>query len=94
MREDVRVKKEWLNPSTGERRGGREANIQLRGADERRLTCMLVATRRDQGYRADVVAAIRAVVNAVMQPRREADEKCPGKRRKQSARNKNTRAGL
>src|SRR5215475_1250196 len=43
VREDVRVKEEWPNPGRGEQCDRGEANVKLRGADERRLTCMLVA---------------------------------------------------
>ena len=94
MREDVRVKEEWLNPGRGERCGFSEANIELRGTDEWRLTRILITTRRNQRDRADVVTAIRVTVNASVQLQRDADEKCPGKRCKKNARNKNTRASL
>ena len=94
MREDVRVKEEWLNPGRGERCGCSEANIELRGTDEWRLTRMLITTRHNERYRADVVSLICIRVDAGMQSRRDADEKCPGKRCKQNARNKNTRASL
>jgi ribosomal protein S13 len=94
VREDVRVKEEWLNPGRGERCGCSEANIKLRGTDERRLTGVLISTRRNERYRADVVSLICIRVYAGMQSRRDADEKCPGKRCKQNARNKNTRASL
>jgi hypothetical protein len=94
VREDVRVKEEWLNPDRGERCGCSEANIELRGTDEWRLTRMLITTRRNERYRADVVSLICIRVDAGMQSRRDADEKCAGKRCKQNARNKNTRASL
>ena len=58
------------------------------------LCPVLITTRRDQRDRADVVTAIRVIVNARMQSRRDADEKCPGKRCKQNGRNKCTRASL
>ena len=94
MREDVRVKEEWLNPGGRQVRACREANIKLWWANNRRLSPVLITTRRDQRDRAHVVAAIRITVNASMQSRRYADEKCPGKRCKQNARNKKTRASL
>jgi hypothetical protein len=94
VREDVRVKEEWLNPGGGERCGCREANIKLRGTDEWRLTRMLITARRDQRDQANVVSAMCIRVNARMQLRRDADEKCPGKRCKQNGRNKDTRASL
>ena len=94
MREDVRVKEEWLNPGRGERCGCSEPNIKLRSTDERRLTGVLISTLRNQRNRADVVTAIRVSVNASVQSRRDADEKCPGKRCKENARNKDTRASL
>ena len=90
VREDVRVKEEWLNPGRGERCGCSEPNIKLRSTDERRLTCLLITAGRDERDRADVVTAIRVSVNARMQLRRDADEKCPGKRRKQNGCNKST----
>jgi hypothetical protein len=94
VREDVRAKEEWLNPRSGEQCDCRKANIKLRSTDEWRLTCMLITTRRYQRNCADVVTAIRIIVNVSMQLRRGADEKCPGKRCKQNARNENTHAGL
>ena len=94
MREDVRVKEEWLNPGGRQLRACREANIKLWRANNRRLSPVLITTRCDQRDRADVVNAIRVIVNARMQSRRDADEKCPGKRCKQNGRNKNTRASL
>ena len=94
VRKDVRVKEEWLNPRGRQLRACREANIKLWRANNRRLSPVLITTRRDQRDRADVVTAIRVTVNASVQSRRDADEKCPGKRRKQDARNKNTRASL
>ena len=94
MREDVRVKEERPNPDRRERCDYREANVKLRGTDDWRLARMLVTTRRNQRDRADVVTAIRVIVNVSVQLRRAADEKCPGKRRKQNSRNKNARVGL
>ena len=64
------------------------------GANNRRLRPMLITTRRDQRDRAHVVTAIRVTVNAAVQSRRKADEKCPGKSCKQNARNKDTGASL
>ena len=94
VREDVRVKEEWLNPSGCQLRVGREANIKLRRANNGRLSPVFTTTRRDQRDRADVVTAIRVTVNASVQSRRDADEKCPGERCKEYGRNKNTRASL
>ena len=94
MREDVRAKEEWLNPGRRQLRACREANIKLWRANNRRLSPVLITTRRDQRDRAHVVAAIRITVNASMQSRRYADEKCPGERRKQNGRNKNTCVSL
>ena len=94
VREDVRVKEEWLNPGRRQLRACREANIKLWWANNRRLGPVLITTGRDQRDRADVVTTIRVTVNASVQSWRDADEKCPGKRRKQDARNKNTRASL
>ena len=94
MRENVRVKEEWLNPRGRQLRVYREANIKLWRANNRRLSPVLIATRRDQRDRADVVATIRVTVNAFVQLRRDADEKCPGKRREENDCDNNTRAIL
>ena len=82
--EDVRVKEEWLNPGGRQLRACREANIKLWRANNRRLSPVLITTRRDQRDRADVVTAIRVSMNASVQSRRDADEKCPGERCKQN----------
>jgi hypothetical protein len=87
VREDVRVKEEWLNPGGGERCDSREAKVKLRRTDDWRVTCMLIAAGRNQRGRTDVVNAIRVTVNASVQSRRDADEKCPGKCCKQDGRN-------
>ena len=92
MREDVRAKEEWLNPCGRQLRACGKANIKLWRANNRRLGPVLITTRRDQRDRADVVTTIRVTVNASMQLRRDANEKCPGKRCKENGRNKNTRA--
>ena len=94
VRKDVRVKEEWLNPCGRQLRARREANIKLWRANNRRLSPVLITTRRDQGDRADVVTTVRVTVNASVQSRRNADEKCPGERRKDYGRNENTRASL
>jgi hypothetical protein len=94
VREDVRVKEEWLNPGRGERCGCSEPNIKMRGTDEWRLARVLIAARRDQRDRADVVSLICIPVDTRMRLRRDADEKCPGKRCKQNGRNKDTCAIL
>ena len=94
VRKDVRVKEDWLNPCGRQLRACREANIKLWRANNRRLGPVLITTRRDQRDRAHVVTAIRLMMNARMQLRRDADEKCPGKRCKQNGRNKNSRASL
>ena len=94
VREDVRAKEKWLNPGGRQLCGCSEANIKLRGTDEWRLTRMLITTRRNERYRADVVSLICIRVDAGMQSRRDADEKCPGKRCKQNGRNKSTCAIL
>ena len=94
VREDVRAKEEWLNPGGRQLRACRDANIKSWRANNRRLGPVLITTGRDQRDRADVVATIRVTVNASMQLRRDANQKCPGKRCKQNARNKNSRASL
>ena len=94
VRKDVRVKEERLNPRGRQLRGCREANIKLRRANNRRLRPVLITTRRNQRDRAHVVTAIRVTVNASVQLRRDANEKCPGKRREENGRDNNTRAIL
>jgi len=93
VREDVRVEKEWLDPGGRQLRGGCEANIKLWRANNRSLSAVLITTRRDQRDRANVVSLICIRVDAGMQSRRDAAEKCPRKR-KQNGRNKNTHASL
>ena len=94
MRKDVRIKEEWANPGGRQLRACREANIKLWWANNRRLGPVLITTGRDQRDRADVVATIRITVNACMQLRRDANEKCPGKRREENGCDNNTRAIL
>ena len=94
MREDVRAKEDWLNPCGRQLRACREANTKVWRANNRRLGPVLITTGRDQRDRAHVVTTIRVTVNASVQTRRDADEKCPRKRREQNGRNKNTRASL
>ena len=94
MLEDVRAKEEWLNPCGRQLRACREANIKLWRANNRRLSPGLITTRRDQRNRADVVTAVRVIVNASMQLRRDANEKCPGERREKNGCDNNTRAIL
>ena len=89
MCEDVRAKEDWLNPGGSQLRVYREANIELWRANEGRLSPMLIGTRRNQRNRAQVIDAIRVSMNASVQSRRDANEKCPGKRCKQNGRNKN-----
>jgi len=94
VREDVRAEEEWLNPRGRQLRTCPEANSELWRANDWRLSAVFGTTGRDQRDRADVVTAIRITVNASMQLRRDADEKCPPKRCKQKGRNKNTRASV
>ena len=94
VREDVRVKEEWLNPGGRQLGACREANIKLWRANNRRLSPVLITTRRDQRNCADVVTTIRVTVDAFVQSRRDADEKCPGKRREENGCDNNTRAIL
>jgi len=94
VRKDVRAKEEWLNPGRRQLRVCREANIKLWRANNRRLGPVLITAGRYQRDRAHVVTTIRVTVNASVQLRRDANEKCPGKRRKQNGRNKNTCVSL
>ena len=94
MRENVRVKEEWLNPRGRQLGAGREADIKSRRANNWRVRRVLITTRCDQRDRAHVITAIRVAVNTAVQLRRKADEERPGKSRKQNARNNNTPATL
>jgi hypothetical protein len=94
VREDVRVKEEWANPGGRQLRACREANIKLRRASKGRLSPVFITARRYQRDCADVVTAVRVIVNASMQLRRDANEKCPGERREKNGCDNNTRAIL
>jgi hypothetical protein len=94
VREDVRIEEEWFDPRGRQRRASRETNIELRPTNKWRRPRMLITTRGNQRDRADVVTAIRVSVDASVQSRRDADEKCPGKRCQQNGRNKGTRPTL
>jgi hypothetical protein len=66
VREDVRVKEEWLNPGGRQLRACREANIKLWRANNRRLSPVLITTRRDQSDPANVVSTVCVRVDASM----------------------------
>ena len=94
VREDVRVKEEWLNPGGRELLACREANIKLWRANNRRLSAVLITTRRDQRDPANVLSPIRIHVNSRMQLRRDATEERPAKRCENNARDESTCAAV
>jgi hypothetical protein len=69
VRENVRAKKERLDPSRSQRRDLRELNAGLRCPDERRMRSVIIVASRDQCNSASVIATVRIRVNARMQLR-------------------------
>jgi hypothetical protein len=64
VRENVRAKKERLDPSRSERRDLRELNVELRRTDRWRLRGMIITASRNQCNGASVIAAVCISVNA------------------------------
>jgi hypothetical protein len=64
VRENMRVKKERLDPSRAERRDVRELNAGLRRPDERRMRSVIIVASRNQRNGASVIPAVRIMVNA------------------------------
>ena len=64
MREDVRAKKERLDPGRSQRRDLGELNVELRRTDERRMRSVIIAATRNQRNGASMIAAVRISVNA------------------------------
>ena len=88
MRENVRAKKERLNPCRTERRDLNELNAGLGRADERRMRPVIIVASRDQRHGARVIAPVRINVNARVQLRRNTQEQRPEKRCGDEGRNK------
>ena len=64
VRENMRAKKERLDPSRAERRDLRELNAGLRRADEGRMRNVIITASRNQCNAASMADAIRVMVNA------------------------------
>lgn len=94
MRENVRAKKERLDPGRAERRDLRELNAELRRPDEGRMRSVIVVASRDQCNGASVIAAVRISVNARVQLRRNTQEQRPEKHSGDEGRNKGAAAFL
>ena len=94
MRENVRAKKQRLDPGRAERRDLRELNAGLRRPDEGRMRSVIVVASRDQCNGASVIAAVRISVNARVQLRRNTQEQRPEKRCGDEGRNKSAAAFL
>ena len=94
MRENVRAKKQRLDPGRAERRDLRELNAGLRRPDEGRMRSVIVVASRDQCNGASVIAAVRISVNARVQLRRNTQEQSPEKRCGDEGRNKSAAAFL
>jgi hypothetical protein len=63
VRENVRAKEEWLNPSRAQGWDSSKLRDAVRYAYERGLRSMLIAAIGDEGNRARVLGAIRVNVN-------------------------------
>ena len=94
VRENVRAKKERLDPGRAEWRNLRELNAGLRRPDEGRMRRVIVVASRDQCNGASVIAAVRINVNARVQLRRNTQHERPEKRRGDKGRNKSAAAFL
>ncbi len=74
MRENMRAKKERLDPSRVERRDLRELNAELGRPDEGGMRSVIIGASRNQCNGASVVDAIRVMVNARVQLWRDTQE--------------------
>ena len=64
MRENVRAKKERLDPGRAERCDLRELNAGLRRPNQGRMRSVIIVASRNQCDGASVIAAVRISVNA------------------------------
>ena len=64
VRENVRVKKERLDPGRVERRDLSELDAGLRRPDEGRMRSVIIGASRNQRNGASVIALVRIRVNA------------------------------
>ena len=64
MRENVRAKKERLDPSRSERRDLSELDAGLRRPDEGRMRRVIIVASRNQRNGASVIPALRISMNA------------------------------
>ena len=94
MLEDACAKKRRLNPAWGQRRNFGKLNGRGRCADKWYMSNVLVTPRRDQRNHTNVFAAIRIRVNARVQLRRDATEKCPRERCENDSRDESACAAM
>jgi len=66
VREDVRVKKEWLNPGVGQRRDSARLTNESRCGYERWLRGMIIVAGRNHCDGATVIDSIRIRMNALV----------------------------
>lgn len=64
VRENVRTKKERLNPSRSQCRDLRKLNAGLRRPDEGRMRSVIIGATRNQCNGASMIDAVRVSVNA------------------------------
>jgi len=72
VREDVRAKKERLNPSRAQHRDLRKSKGQFGRADEWRMSSVIIAAGCDQRNRTIVIGAVCISMDAAVQLRRAA----------------------
>lgn len=70
VRENVRAKKERLDPGARERRNLGELSAGLSRLDERRIRRVIIVASRNQRNGTSVIAAVRIIMNARVQLRR------------------------
>lgn len=90
MREDVRTKKDRLNPNRIENRSFSESSLRLRSADKWRMGSVFIAARRYQGNRAAVFNTLRISMHTVVQLWRPVQCQRPEKGCENRSRDKST----
>jgi hypothetical protein len=90
--EDTRTKEWRFHPLRSQRRDFGKLNGRDRGADEWRMSSMIVAAGSDHCHRATVLDTIRVGVDALVQLRRDTERERPEKRRGYKCRDKNATA--
>jgi len=94
VREDVRAKKERLNPRGAQRRDFGKSNGELGRADQRRMSSVIVIAGGDHRRRAIVLNTTRILVDALMQLRGSTQRECPKERYGNERRDKRARATI